>query len=220
MERASARLACEKLTSLPGLAAENAAWSADVSLNVAHGLKVSSCLRMAADAGPLDLFDNPTFVACDPPRFCSVGPDGVRKTTDDACTPLVEGDATGRRTMRAGWSRRFLQIDPEMRPGCESADAAVVHFYAALMRRDGSHLAALPPAPAWDDTLRRKMAKHDRFHFLSARLQGLRCSAPTACDFEVWLRVASRPGGPGSSGRDQGVVVRGPDGWAVTRPPT
>lgn len=106
-----------------------------------------------------------------------------------------------------------------MRPGCSTAASAIAHFYAALIRRDGSHLAVLPSIAEWDDTLRYKMTKLERFYFQGARFQGLRCNGDV-CEFEIHLTVASGPNSVASSGTDQGVVTRTGNLWLITRPPT
>jgi hypothetical protein len=186
---------------------------------VAFGLQALTCAKMAKDHGPTDLFGTNTFVACAPPRLCSAGEDLKSGTPDDACSELVEGESASEKSLRAGWTRRFLNITSEMRPGCGSADATVVHFYAALIRRDGSHLGALPPRSEWDDTLVRKMEKHDKFYFHGARLQGLAC-ASTRCDYEVHLQVSSSPSSKASGGVDQGRLERRGSNWMITRPPT
>jgi len=87
------------------------------------------------------------------------------------------------------------------------------------MRRDGSHVAALPDGDQRDPGLVSKMAKLKRFHVKAVRLLGLRC-AEDRCTFEVRLTVVQLADGRGHSGLDRGVVERGPDGWRVSRPPS
>lgn len=209
---------CEERSKLPSRAEENAGWVADVSLNVAYGLQVMSCAQMARDRGPEDFFGQQTFVACAPPRFCSAGPDGRPNNADDACTPLVEGQSTGPRSLPRGWVRHFLTIHKEMEPGCQSAESAVVAFYAGLMRRDGSHLAALPPASEWDETLKRKLKKYARVDLVAARLEGMRCDGRGRCAFQLWFSV--RAGEHASSGTDQGILAQRDGRWVVARPPS
>ena len=203
---------------MPSRAEENAAWVADVSHNVAYGLQRLSCQQMAQNHGPDDLFGHRTSVRCSPPRLCSTGPDGVRKNDDDACTNLEEGNTTAKRGMPIGWERHFLEVHEDMRPGCATPLSAVVQFYAALLRRDGSHLAVLPPKETWDDRLQRKMEKHDRFFLRAVRVDGLSCMSDR-CAYEVYITVSMSPTGEGSSGRDRGTARRVSDRWLIEYPP-
>jgi hypothetical protein len=198
---------------LPDLAAQNAAWVADVAGNVASGLQAFPCARMPA--GPADLYGRESFVDCArAPRLCSAGPDGTRRSADDVCAPLVQRDSSAPRDLGTGWERRFLLVTRGMAPPLATAEGAVVSFFAGALRGDGSHRRAAPPESEWDDTMRYKIETYDRFPFRSVRLDGLLCVPEMRmCRFRVFMA----PNG----GTDSGVVSQRSDGtWRVTSPPT
>ncbi len=220
---------------LPTRASENAAFLTALSRNVSSGLTIGSCADMVAhdSAGPDDLYDRPTRVVCGPPRLCGDGEDGKRGTADDACTPLdpkLAGpdDMTGlmRKSSSHGTStrveRRFLVVDAQARPGCDMPDAAIVHFYASLMRGDDTFEAVLPPAAARSKTLTYKLEKTARFRIHGMRIDELACTE-RECTFRVWIDVSRKDATPSDKhqrGADSGQLERIDGKWTMTRPPS
>ena len=200
--------ACTAATALPPRSAENAALVSALAVNVSTGLTLGSCAQMVArdSTGPEDLYGRATYVACKPSRICSVGEDGKRATSDDACAPLdpkIAGSGLPRfrpRRPQGGGireERRFLVVDASARPGCATPDAAIVQYYASLLRGDDAFEAVLPPRAERRPWLTSRLEKLSRSRVQAARLDELTCTA-TACEARVWLDVVPKDAPPTS----------------------
>lgn len=108
----------------------------------------------------------------------------------------------------------------DVKPGCDSPEAAVAHFYASLMRGDDAWKQAVPgPDGDRDDVLRRKLETLLSWEFKAVELRQRRLRGTSRASVRVYLEVVT-PEGPDEA-EDDVEVRRQDDGrWLVTRPPT
>jgi hypothetical protein len=229
--------ACTATTSLPPRAKENQDLVNALAINVSNGLRLGDCAAMLArdPSGPPDVWGRATTIRCGPPRVCSAGEDGKPNDADDACATLdaktagssprrarALSDAAARNASLTRVETRFLVVDPNARPGCSTADAAIVQFYASFMRGDDVYEEVLPPRDARSQRLSRKLEKMGTFRLYGVRLDELACTE-NSCRFGLYFDVGARDApatAPHQTGTDQGEVERVGDRWVVTQPPT
>jgi len=104
----------------------------------------------------------------------------------------------------------------DLAPVQDSMEAAVVHFYAALLRKDKRYQEVLPKERS--DRLKRKMAEIETWAFKEVRLLGVKRKKEGKCTFRVFLKIEVN--GKADEGRDSGEAERIDGKWCVTSPPT
>lgn len=104
-------------------------------------------------------------------------------------------------------------------PGNDSPEAATVHFYASLIRRDDEYRAVIPDRWSASTILEAKLQKLTAWTFLDVEVIGRKPRGKNS----VYQRISARLliDGTVTTHRDEVTLRRLDDGsWLVVRPPT
>jgi len=104
----------------------------------------------------------------------------------------------------------------DLAPGCDTPEAAVVHFYASRIRGDRRWEEALPSERG--DMLVRKLERMDTWEIKTLRLVARKQRSPTRWYVKVALDLVRD--GKEIAFRDDVTVERVDQRWVVARPPS
>lgn len=124
-----------------------------------------------------------------------------------------------------GWEeyRSPVRIDSRsaqfLYPGDDTPEAAVVHFYASLIRRDDEYRAVLPDRWSAPAVLERKLQMLTAWTFLDVELLGRKVRGRSSLYVRIRARILID--GVVHTHTDEVTLRRQDDGsWLVVRPPT
>ena len=110
----------------------------------------------------------------------------------------------------------------DLKPGQSSPEAALVHFYASLIRKDSAYRQVLPGESNLrgrdNKRLKRKLEKMSKWTFLKVQL----LMRKKLSDSKYWIKIEMEVeiNGKTDGGKDEATVELIDGKWFVTSPPT
>jgi hypothetical protein len=110
----------------------------------------------------------------------------------------------------------------DLKPGQSSPEAALVHFYASLIRKDSAYKQVLPGESTSKGRdkkrLKRKLEKMSKWTFLKVQL----LMRKRLSDSKFWIKIEMEIeiNGKTDGGKDEATVELIDGKWYVTSPPT
>ena len=126
-------------------------------------------------------------------------------------------------TAENGWENYIPKIDinketaEELKPGQDSPEAAVVHFYASMIRKDNACLDVLPPSLKPSDEVYERVQEIKEWTFNNVELWSRKEFARDRYWILIHMEIEFQ--GKSKSGEDEVEVQLIGGKWCVVRPP-